>query len=115
MSGPGRGPGPEYREPPSATLGSAHSKSAETAVAIPIFQSPGANALQLSTDVRRKMEELKQNFPEGIDYSVVYDPTVFVRHSIEAVVHTLLEATLLVVLVVVLVGRSGGGGTTVVK
>src|SRR5947209_14590356 len=74
----------------------------KTAVAIPIFQSPGANALQLSTDVRRKMEELKQNFPEGIDYSVVYDPTVFVRHSIEAVIHTLVEAVLLVVLVVIL-------------
>src|SRR5947209_640681 len=48
------------------------------------------------------MEELKQNFPEGLDYSVVYDPTVFVRHSIEAVVHTLLEAILLVVIVVII-------------
>ncbi len=73
-----------------------------TAVALPIFQSPGANALQLSTDVRRVMEELKQNFPEDLDYSVVYDPTVFVRHSIEAVVHTLFEAILLVVIVVIL-------------
>src|SRR5262245_5785621 len=45
-----------------------------TAVALPIFQSPGANALQLSKDVRRTMEELKANFPEGIDYAVVYDP-----------------------------------------
>jgi hydrophobe/amphiphile efflux-1 (HAE1) family protein/NodT family efflux transporter outer membrane factor (OMF) lipoprotein len=72
------------------------------AVAIPIFQTPGANALQLSADVRSKMEELKKNFPEGIDYSVVYDPTVFVRHSIEAVVHTLLEAVLLVVIVVII-------------
>jgi multidrug efflux pump len=74
----------------------------KTAVALPIFQTPGANALQLSTDVRRTMEELKKNFPEGVDYSVVYDPTVFVRHSIEAVVHTLFEAVLLVVLVVIL-------------
>ncbi len=48
------------------------------------------------------MEELKKNFPEGIDYSVVYDPTVFVRHSIEAVIHTLLEAILLVVIVVII-------------
>jgi hydrophobe/amphiphile efflux-1 (HAE1) family protein len=72
------------------------------AVALPIFQSPGANALQLSADVRRMMEELKKSFPDGVDYSVVYDPTIFVRHSIEAVVHTLLEATLLVVLVVIL-------------
>src|SRR5712672_4139935 len=74
----------------------------KTAVAIPIFQMPGANAIQLSKDVRSKMEELKRNFPDGIDYSVVYDPTVFVRHSIEAVVHTLLEALLLVVIVVIL-------------
>src|SRR6266446_2880273 len=73
----------------------------KTAVAIPIFQMPGANAIQLSKDVRRTMQELKQNFPEGLDYSVVYDPTVFVRHSIEAVVHTLFEAILLVVLVVI--------------
>jgi multidrug efflux pump len=73
-----------------------------TAVAIPIFQTPGANALQLSKNVRAKMEELKKNFPEGIDYAVVYDPTVFVSHSIEAVVHTLIEAILLVVVVVVL-------------
>jgi hydrophobe/amphiphile efflux-1 (HAE1) family protein len=74
----------------------------KTAVALPIFQTPGANALQLSAEVRRTMEGLKQNFPDGVDYSVVYDPTIFVRHSIEAVVHTLLEATLLVVLVVIL-------------
>ncbi|HTL57598.1 MAG TPA: efflux RND transporter permease subunit [Candidatus Limnocylindrales bacterium] len=73
-----------------------------TAVAIPIFQTPGANALQLSKNVRHVMEELKKNFPEGIDYDVVYDPTVFVSHSIEAVVHTLIEAILLVVIVVVL-------------
>jgi multidrug efflux pump len=74
----------------------------KTAVALPIFQTPGANALQLSSSVRRTMEELKKNFPDGVDYSVVYDPTVFVRHSIEAVIHTLLEAILLVVIVVIL-------------
>jgi multidrug efflux pump len=73
----------------------------KTAVALPIFQTPGANALQLSSDVRKTMEQLKKNFPDGVDYSVVYDPTVFVRHSIEAVVHTLLEAILLVVIVVI--------------
>src|SRR5215813_4579867 len=74
----------------------------KTAVALPIFQSPGANALQLSKDVRKTMAELKQNFPEGIDYAVVYDPTVFVSHSIDAVIHTLAEAVLLVVIVVIL-------------
>ena len=73
----------------------------KTAVALPIFQTPGANALDLSANVRKTMEELKKNFPQGVDYSVVYDPTIFVRHSIEAVVHTLLEAVLLVVIVVI--------------
>ncbi len=72
------------------------------AVAIPIFQAPGSNAIQISDRVRATMAELKKNFPEGMDYSIVYDPTVFVRDSIKAVVHTLLEAVLLVVLVVIL-------------
>ncbi|MED5525891.1 MAG: multidrug efflux RND transporter permease subunit [Pseudomonadota bacterium] len=72
------------------------------AVAIPIFQRPGSNAIAISDEVRAKMAELKKKFPEGVDYSIVYDPTVFVRGSIEAVAHTLLEAIVLVVLVVVL-------------
>lgn len=72
------------------------------AVAIPIFQRPGSNAISISDGVRAKMEELKQTFPEGVDYSIVYDPTVFVRGSIEAVVKTLFEALLLVVIVVIL-------------
>ncbi len=72
------------------------------AVAIPIFQAPGSNAIAISDHVRATMEELKQNFPQGLEYSIVYDPTVFVRDSIKAVVHTLLEAVLLVVLVVIL-------------
>ncbi|MEN2394224.1 efflux RND transporter permease subunit [Pseudomonas halotolerans] len=74
----------------------------QPAVAIPIFQRPGSNAIQISNDVRAKMDELKQNFPAGMDYSIVYDPTIFVRGSIEAVVHTLFEALILVVLVVIL-------------
>jgi hydrophobe/amphiphile efflux-1 (HAE1) family protein len=74
----------------------------KTAVAIPIFQSPGSNAIALSDSVRATMQELKKNFPQGVDYSIVYDPTVFVRDSIRAVIHTLFEAVLLVVIVVVL-------------
>ncbi|MCL2919235.1 efflux RND transporter permease subunit [Shewanella litorisediminis] len=72
------------------------------AVAIPIFQASGSNAIQISDDVRAKMAELAKSFPDGLSYDIVYDPTVFVRGSIEAVVKTLLEAVLLVVLVVVL-------------
>ena len=72
------------------------------AVAIPVFQRPGSNAIEISDAVRKRMAELKQSFPQGIDYQIVYDPTVFVRGSIEAVVHTLLEAIVLVVVVVIL-------------
>src|SRR5688572_5077741 len=72
------------------------------AVAIPIFQLPGSNAIQLSDDVRAKMDELKKKFPSGVEYAVVYDPTIFVRGSIKAVVTTLLEAIALVVIVVIL-------------
>ena len=71
------------------------------AVAIPIFQAPGANALDVSTQVRAAMKELSADFPKSVEYSIVYDPTQFVRASIEAVVHTLLEAILLVVIVVI--------------
>jgi multidrug efflux pump len=71
------------------------------AVAIPIFAAPGANALNISRDVRATMAELKKNFPDGVDFDVVYDPTVFVQGSINAVIKTLLEAIALVVLVVV--------------
>jgi hydrophobe/amphiphile efflux-1 (HAE1) family protein len=73
-----------------------------TAVAIPIYQRPGSNAIAISDAVRAKMAQLKKSFPQGIDYDVAYDPTVFVRGSITAVVHTLLEAIVLVVLVVIL-------------
>jgi hydrophobe/amphiphile efflux-1 (HAE1) family protein len=72
------------------------------AVGIGIFQAPGSNALQLSNTVRATMNELKQNFPQGVEYRIVYDPTVNVRDGIREVVKTLFEAILLVVLVVVL-------------
>jgi len=72
------------------------------AAAVPVFQAPGSNAIQISDDVRARMAELSKAFPEGLEYEIAYDPTVFVRGSIEAVISTLLEAVLLVVLVVVL-------------
>ena len=73
----------------------------KAAVAIPIFQAPGSNALQISDDVRRTMAELAKDMPEGVTYQIVYDPTQFVRASIHAVVETLLIAILLVVIVVI--------------
>ena len=72
------------------------------AVALPIFQRPGSNALQMASAVRSTMDGLKKDFPEGVQYHIVYDTTVFVHESINAVIHTLIEAILLVVLVVVL-------------
>ena len=74
----------------------------EPAAAIPHLSTPGSNAIQISDEVRATMERLAKDFPQGIDYEIVYDPTMFVRQSIDAVVHTLFEALLLVVLVVLL-------------
>ncbi|WP_088347075.1 MULTISPECIES: efflux RND transporter permease subunit [Rhodomicrobium] len=72
------------------------------AVGFGVFQAPGSNALEIADNVRKAMSELKANMPEGVDYDIVYDTTQFVRASIDAVIHTLLEAILLVVLVVIL-------------
>jgi len=74
----------------------------EDAAAIAIFEAPGANSIALSDAVRETMATLETGFPEDVEWSVVYDPTVFVRESISSVITTLLEAVLLVVLVVVL-------------
>ncbi|MCP5470102.1 MAG: efflux RND transporter permease subunit [Chlamydiales bacterium] len=72
------------------------------AVVLGIFQEFGANALDVSNQVRAKMEQLTKNFPEGIEYSIPYDSTLFVRVSIAEVVRTIFEAAILVMLVVFL-------------
>ncbi len=68
-------------------------------VSLGCFQMPGSNALDVAEQVRAKMEELKPRFPEGVEYAIVYDTTVFVEESINGVVHTLFEAFVLVFLV----------------
>ncbi|MGI4847059.1 MAG: efflux RND transporter permease subunit [Janthinobacterium lividum] len=73
----------------------------KNAVAIPIFQAPGSNALEVSSQVHAAMAELAKEFPSSIEYRIAYDPTQFVRASIKAVIVTLLEAIALVVLVVI--------------
>jgi hydrophobe/amphiphile efflux-1 (HAE1) family protein len=73
----------------------------QQAAAVVIFEAPGANSIALSDAVRARMTELAKTFPEGVTWEVAYDPTVFVRKSVESVVSTLLEAVLLVVIVVV--------------
>jgi multidrug efflux pump len=75
--------------------------SGKPAAALVIFQLPGSNAIETSDAVRARLAELKQNFPPGVDYRVIYDTTIFARESIEAVIHTLFEAVLLVVIVVI--------------
>jgi multidrug efflux pump len=73
----------------------------KSAVAMAIFELPGANSLDISQHVRETMKALQTDMPEGVSYDIVYDPTQFVRASIHAVIHTLLEAIALVVLVVI--------------
>lgn len=78
----------------------------EPAVALQIIQSPGANALDVAQSVRDTMQRLQTSFPEGLVSRIAYDPTVFVRASLESVAITLMEAILLVVLVVVVFLRN---------
>lgn len=72
----------------------------QPAVAMGIFQRPGSNALTTSDAVLSLMDEMSENFPPGLEYRVIYNPTEFVDESVKAVYRTLIEATLLVVLVV---------------
>jgi multidrug efflux pump len=69
-------------------------------VGLAVFQLPGSNALEVASNIKKKMAELKNSFPPGVDYSIVYDTTPFILESMEGVIHTLLEAVLLVALVV---------------
>jgi len=70
------------------------------AVALAIFQRPGSNALDTAAEIIATMERLKQSFPAGLEYRIVYNPTEFIDQSIFEVYKTLLEALALVVLVV---------------
>jgi hydrophobe/amphiphile efflux-1 (HAE1) family protein len=71
-------------------------------VAMSIYQLPGSNALKTAQGVYKKMEELKQGFPEGVDYKIVYDTTPFIKESIVEVFKTLRDAIILVAIVVLL-------------
>ena len=74
----------------------------KVATALVIFQRPGSNALATAANVRAEMDRLAKDFPPGVAYSVVYNPTEFIQASVDEVVKTLLEAVLLVVVVVIL-------------
>src|SRR5271156_2569025 len=72
------------------------------AVALAIFQRPGSNALETANGVRELMEKLSKRFPAGVKYDIFFDPTQFIRQSVDAVIETIGEAIILVVLVVIL-------------
>ena len=74
----------------------------DPAVAMAVFQRPGSNALATAKLIRQTMNDLSKRFPAGVQYKIVYDPTVFIQQSVEAVQETVFEAILLVVFVVVL-------------
>jgi multidrug efflux pump subunit AcrB len=74
----------------------------DPAVALAIFQRPGSNALATSQAVRDLMETLAKRFPPGVKYDIFFDPTQFIQQSVDAVIETIGEATVLVVLVVIL-------------
>ncbi len=71
------------------------------AVALGIFQRPGTNSLAAAAEIRAKMEDLKKDFPKGLSYDIIYNPTEFVAESINEVYKTILEATVLVVIVII--------------
>jgi HAE1 family hydrophobic/amphiphilic exporter-1 len=70
------------------------------AAGIAIYQSPGANALDVEHAVKARMEVLAKDFPQGLVYSVPFDTTVFVNASIHEVYKTLIEAGVLVLVVI---------------
>ncbi|MFJ3524277.1 efflux RND transporter permease subunit [Pseudomonas sp. NPDC090203] len=67
-----------------------------------IYAQPGANSLDVDHDVLATMEELQKDFPAGVSYKIIYDPTIFIGKSVHEVIQTILEAVALVVLVVFL-------------
>ncbi|MGA2796920.1 MAG: efflux RND transporter permease subunit [Thermoguttaceae bacterium] len=74
----------------------------EPSVTMAVFQLPGANALATAEEIKKQMEKLKQSFPRGMDYRIVYDTTIFIDESIHEVYKTLFEAFILVFIVVLL-------------
>ena len=77
-------------------------KSRERAVALSVTQAPGSNALEVAESVQSTMRELQASFPPGIAYEIIYNPSTYIRASVDEVKRTLLDATVLVVIVVIL-------------
>jgi hydrophobe/amphiphile efflux-1 (HAE1) family protein len=71
------------------------------AVGLGVFQLPGSNALDTAERIKTAMAGISKTFPAGLKYDIVYNPTEFIQQSVDAVIHTILEAVVLVVLVVI--------------
>ncbi|MCG8641001.1 MAG: multidrug efflux RND transporter permease subunit [Desulfobacterales bacterium] len=71
------------------------------AIALPIYQRPGSNALETADEIIQTVQALGMDFPPGLEYEIVYNPTEFIEESVDAVVATLIEAVILVVVVIV--------------
>ncbi|UOY05363.1 multidrug efflux RND transporter permease subunit [Muricauda sp. SCSIO 64092] len=74
----------------------------DPAIAMPIYQQPGGNALETAAAIQEKVAELSKNFPEDLEYKIAYNPTEFVQKSVDEVYHTIFEAIILVILVILL-------------
>src|ERR1700730_8568143 len=74
----------------------------DISVVLAVFQRPGSNALSTGDNIRAAMAEISKSFPAGLEYAIIYDPTQFIRQSVQAVIETIFEAMVLVVLVVIL-------------
>ena len=101
------GRGPRSATWPASRLGAqgydqACTLDGKPTVALSVYQRPGSNALETAALVRDKMAELKERFPEGVDYSIVYDTTPFIDESVNEVFNTLRDAVILVAFVVLL-------------
>ncbi len=86
----------------SQNYGTISKQSGKSAAAIAIYQLPGSNALDVADEVRVAVEKLSKNLPEGVKCDVILDTTNFVKASLEEVLVTLIETTLLVMLVVLI-------------
>ncbi len=82
------------------TYGQAFTLDGKPAAGIAIYQSPGANALTVGSEVKAKMAELARAFPQGLAYSVPFDTTSFVKASVHEVYKTLIEAAILILIVI---------------
>src|SRR4029453_5011880 len=74
----------------------------QPAVAMAVLQRPGSNALATADAIEAQMAQMAKSFPQGLEYRIVYNPTVFVRESVNAVIHTLFEAVALVIVVILI-------------